>query len=53
MKKTLKFFPITAIPAILTLLFLSLHFKFLNFSFYFLKGTLKGFFGIVVLLFQL
>lgn len=52
MKKTFKFLPLTAIPYFLLLISIAVHLRFFNFSLDFFKGTIKGFVGIMALLFQ-
>lgn len=52
MKKTFKFLPLTTIPYFLILISIAVYFRFFNFSMDFFKGTIKGFLGIMVLLFQ-
>ncbi len=52
MKKTYKYLTLTIIPYLLILISIGIHLNFFNFSINFFKGTIKGFLGIMVLLFQ-
>ncbi len=52
MKKYFKYLPLSILPYFLLLTSIAIHFKLIEINGEFLKGTLKGFFSIVVLLFQ-
>jgi len=52
MKKLYKYLPITFITYFLILISIAINLNFFHFSLNFFKGTIRGFIGIIVLLFQ-
>ncbi len=52
MRKYFKYLPLSVLPYFIILISLVLHFKLIEINGKFLKGTLRGFLSIVVLLFQ-